>query len=153
MDYNDFPILDDISYSIIRERFNNSAPTHHELIANIFTSLELLINSEIKNINQFNKSITTSLNNNKQNIKSISDNFSTLFNLTYTENSNIKNLNIFTFVNKEIKICKDISTLINKVEKNYLKQSLSQMCDDILSSSSEILSALETTSMHIFKYF
>ena len=150
MNYDDFPILDDTSYTIMREQFQSNQSSAHELIANIFNNLSMLSSAEINDLNHFNKSIINSLNHNKENIQISSQNLIKLFNLN--QNLHTKKMNIFSYLNTEIRICIDISSVVDKIEKTYHKHILIQIRENLLSSISDILSSLETTKIHFFKY-
>jgi len=152
MNYEDFPILDDNTYKIMREQYNTNKLDKHEIIAYIFSKLNQLELCEIANINKLNKPLILALENSKNVIKNILDDFIKLFNLNKHQTNTIRTINIFSYINLINSIMQDLKKLYPILEKQFYKNFTNQTIDNLLNSNTIIFSALEHSNIYFFKY-
>lgn len=155
MNYDDFPILDDMTYKIMQEQYslsNTDQADRYEILATALNCLATLLNCEISNTDQFKKSIVLALNNSKIRIENIYNSILKTFNTDPVKINHTRSYNIFEYLNKLLSIFINIDKLENVQEKPYYKQNLNQNKNAILEIISNILSSLESSSVHFFRY-
>lgn len=152
MNYNDFPILDDHSYEIMREQFSQSFTDSHELIAKIFNTLSSLNLAEIENIKSFNTNLTSAIIDSKLAMKQSLDNLSKTFNITTSSKQTIKAMSIHSYLNEITTLIVNLKTINQETSKQIIKNITSKTIDVMLDYLKNILSALSKTSIQFFKH-
>lgn len=152
MKYDDFPILDNTTYQILQEQYTNQQPDRHKLIGKIFNKLNMLSTCELLNLKHFNKSILSSTENSKSTISEIIKNFCQTFTIEPNTNNHIKTINIFSFLYEMLDTINLIEHLIEVNTKAYYKTFLNQLISTLQQSISTILSSLQHSTIHFFKY-
>lgn len=151
MNYNDFPILNNDDYKFLNEKFNQTNFERHDCVVKIF----LLLNEtkfsfyEMKNLNY---KIKNALLICKQDLQKLQDNLIATFTLNFEPQTEIKNINLFAFINKLFKILKLYKTWFENENKEYYKKLALNSTEILFNNISQILSILEKLNIILFKY-
>ncbi len=152
MNYEDFPILNDSTYSLMREHYNQTLPDYHESIANIFSSINLLINCEIDNLSNYNKIIDLALKKSKIQLNTILSNLSKLFNFNPNSTTHYKTITIFSYLTNLHSTTINLFNLFNQTSKPIIKNSLSKYIILILETTKDLSNNLDKCGIKFFKY-
>lgn len=152
MNYEDFPILDNTTYKIMREQYKLETIDKHELVAGIFNTLNSLCFSEIQQNKHFNKNLKLSLETSKNEITTIINDFSKTFSMKQSVINNIKTRSIFDYLHQILSIIDQIRNLKDLLNKTYHKTIINNSISHLTRASIEILSALNNSTIHFFRY-
>ena len=151
MNYEDFPILDNSTYQIMKEQFLNQSTDKHELVGKIFNKLNTLLSFEYLESKHFNKNIISSLNNSKSSIQISINKFAQIFSLSNSPR-NTKKGDLFSYLSTILDIISLMHQLLDHTTKPYQKTFLNQEISNLLISSQSILSALSNSTIYFFKF-
>lgn len=152
MRYNDFPILNDNEYKFLNEQFNNSSFNKKEILTKICFELNTIINFNFTNKEKFNNKIKQEIFNGIEIANKWLNNFSSQFNISLKSTTNIVNINIFSLLKKFNTVIYQLTTLIKHESKEYYKSLAINCINEIISTSSNILQALNESNLILFKY-
>lgn len=152
MDYNDFPILDDGQYKLLLDKFNEqSSFNRKENSFSIYLDLHQCANSIPLLFQQVNSQIAAQLQIAKQNLDAAISNFEATFNPP-RQNIEIKESNLFNFLKNLAKIQKKLTNWLKFEQKEYFKQFILNLLENISTILTNILSNLESANLRIFKH-
>lgn len=153
MIYNDFPILNNQTYNLLNEHFSHQQNFDRKSTINLICKeLNILLNTNIENKNQYNRKIRKSIENCLHTTRKLFDNFSSLFNLAITPKHSYINLNVFSFLNRLTKTLSILTSWQHNEEKEYYKTLANKSMNEIIINLSDILSTLEESNLYFFKY-
>ena len=151
MNYNDFPILSDTDYNFLNEKFNSENFERYDCVSKIY----LLLNETkflFYEVNNINYKLKKSLLNCKQNLQKLQDNLTATFTLNYEPKKEIKNNNLFSFINKIFEIAKLYKLWFENEDKEYYKKLALNSLEILFNSISDILTVLEKINIILFKH-
>ena len=153
MNYDDFPILNDEGYEILKKNYSTpSKPNRRDLVFKICQTLSNLVCSCFEFEDVYNKKIITSIEQTKEILLKHMDNFTELFNIKLEGNKKVKAFNVFSFLKDLTKL----PILFNKwsdiEEKEYYKITAQKSMAEIFNCIEEILSVLQTSNIKFYKY-
>jgi len=151
MNYEDFPILDNSTYQIMKEQYLNQSTDKHELVGKIFNKLNTLLYFEHLESKHFNKNIIFTLNNIKSSIQSSIKQFAQTFSFSTTP-SNMRKGDLFSYLSTILDIISLMHQLLDHTTKPYQKTFLNQEISNLLISLQSILSALSNSTIYFFKF-
>lgn len=152
MEYNDFPILDDAQYKLMRDEFGKNFDFDRKAcVFEIYLALLECNNACPLLLGKVNKEICAGLTACKQELERALSNLEATFNL-HTSNDALKEINLFAFLVRLNKALKQINVWQQKEQKEYFRHFAVQLSSNVISALSHILSALEKCNIQLFKY-
>ena len=156
MDYNDFQIMDDSAYEMIKHSYENifQTPTFERgnHIETICSELKKASNSTFTLKENLNFQIRKQIEKTNQILLKNFDNLTNLFNINIKQQQQIKGFNIFSFLNQLIKIFSLLQTWQTNETKEYFKSVAKNSLNEILSSTQVIIKELENSNIIFFKH-
>ncbi|MBE5741101.1 MAG: hypothetical protein E7351_01020 [Clostridiales bacterium] len=153
MEYNDFPILNNEEYRIINEQYSISQTQDRKSLLYKITHLLRDCKNMCSTLDRkLNQKIVTAISTAKKEIDKISDNLSSYFPQKTENQSTITSFNLFTFLSKVNSLSSLFHIWENSDSKDYYKTMASKSLKDLLKISQNILSALENSTVYLFKY-
>lgn len=153
MNYNDYPILDDNTYTFLKEQFNKTISyERNTTVAQIYNTL-----IECKNLcygtNKFlNKKIQNCIEESNVEIDKILNNLSTIFKNPSTVKNNIQTFNLFSLL-KKLTTCLSLTLTWHKNEEKVYYKNLAFSCqENIIKIIFNFLNILEKNNIILFKY-
>lgn len=152
MEYNDFPILDDAQYKLMQDKFNEQfAFDRKETCFSVFLDLKNCSNSIPLLHSQLNAEISKQLNETKQKLDKAISNFEATFNLSAPK-IEIRETNLFNFLKNLVKIQKKLANWLKFEQKEYFKQFIVNLLENISSCLYSLLNSLENANLRLFKH-
>ena len=153
MKYEDFPILNNNDYSLLREQYLSSNQTDRKLIVNeICSEISNIINSYWSNENLFNNNLNLAIKNCSLSLMKVLDNLTSLFNIQVTRQQSIPTFNIFSYIRKINSIITMLLKWASKEQKEYYKSTASKTTIELLNSLNSILLAAEESNVKFYKH-
>lgn len=153
MEYNDFPILDDSTYSMMMQEYENNLPfDRHTTINKLYLELDECRNFCFGLTARVNKSIRNAIERAKEELDKILDNFHATFSINVKSQKEIKEFNLFTFIKKLISSLATTQNWANNEQKTYFKTLASNNIDTLINILIGIIEALENSNLHLFKF-
>lgn len=153
MNYNDFPILNDDNYRMIQSEYEKFLPFNRKSqIDKLYFTLEECRHLCFGLDKKYNKLISTAILKTKTEIEKIMDNLHATFNLNIEYRKEINEFNLFTFIKKIINSISEFKEWYTKEEKEYYKKISSNSMSSLLSCLNDLITSLENSNLHIFKY-
>lgn len=152
MEYNDFPILDDAQYKLMRDEFGKNFDFDRKACA-----FEIyLVISECNRacpllFGKVNKEICAGLTACKQELKHAISNLEATFNL-HASNEAIKDINLFAFLSRLTKALKQINLWQQKEQKEYFRHFAVQLSANVIAALNSVLLPMEKSNIQMFKY-
>jgi len=153
MNYNDYPILKNEEYNILKQHFSTSQQLDRKTILikicneiisckNICLTLENLYNSKIKKSVENTFIILTKLY----------DNFSSTFNINLKSNNSTQSFNVFKLIKKLTNLISLLIIWQQQENKEYYKIFSKNSIFDIIKTLEEIFNSLENSNIYFFKH-
>ncbi len=153
MNYNDFPILDDDTYRMMMNEYNNTLPFDRNTTINkLFLELDECKNFCLGLTKHVNKKIQLAVEKAKIEIEKILENFHATFTINVKSQKEIKDFNLFTFIKKLINSISSMNIWANNEQKTYYKNLASMNIVTLIKILVEIIEALENSNLHLFKF-
>ena len=153
MKYEDFPILNNNDYSLLREQYLSSNQTDRKLIVNeICGEISNIINSYWSNENLFNNNLNRAIKNCSLSLMKVLDNLTSLFNIQVTRQQSIPTFNIFSYIRKINSIITMLLKWACSEQKEYYKSTASKTTIELLNSLNSILLAAEESNVKFYKH-
>ena len=151
MNYNDFPILNDLEYNFLNKQFSTIEFNRKDVLTKISYELNSIVNTNLGSKEKFNNKIKQELKNAIETSNKWLNNFSSQFNLTI-KNLEISNLNIFSMLKKLNTTISFLLVLVKNETKEYYKTLAINCANELILSSSNILQALNESNLILFKH-
>lgn len=150
MNYEDFPILSNNDYELLKQEFSIPKQNREKALIKV---LSLLLSFCTCNITskKLNTKILNTINQTKQVCIKIENNFSSLFNLTYSHHE-IENLNLFSMIKKLLLASKELNILAENEAKIYYKKTFINSSKELIVSALDILSTLQDSYIITFNH-
>ncbi len=153
MNYNDFPILDDSTYNLMMNEYNNSLPFDRNTAINkLYLELDECKNFCFGLTNRVNKKIQLAVESAKTEIEKILENFHATFSIHVNSQKEIKEFNLFTFIKKLISSISNMHHWANNEQKTYFKTLAGNNIITLINILMQIIEALENSNLHLFKF-
>lgn len=151
MIYNDFPILNNETYSYLNEQYTNTGKDRKAYANVLYSEIQscFALYSTTKNLNP---SLKKQLNHSKEVLNQILENLKANFTIQTTEQKELIQFNIFSFVSKLSQILIITINWQNTEEKLYYKTFIKNINLSILNIIKNILSILENSNVILFKH-
>ena len=152
MNYNDFPVLNDEQYRQLQDKYNEQTDfDRNECCYSIYSELTACANSITLLFPQLNPQLIATLQEAKIKIEKSISNFEAVFNLS-PKQIEIKEINLFNFLKNLTKIQKKLIKWLKNEQKEYFKQFILNLLENISSMLFDLLSAVESANLRIFKH-
>lgn len=152
MNYNDYPILSDLDYSIINEQFkSNSQFDRKKDLFQICTQIHHCINICNGIEPKYNQRIQHSIKTCISTLSKILSNLSSIFNINIHTN-NIYNFNIFSFLKNLVLTSQQIANWQQHETKEYFKTISINSLNEILNIIEIVIKSIEESNYIIFKH-
>ena len=152
MEYNDFPILDDARYKLMQDKFNEQfAFDRKENVFLIYLELNRCSDEIPLLFSQVNTQICEQLKLAKQNLDKLISNFEATFNLT-RQTKEIRQTTLFNLLKNMAKVEKNLINWLQQEQKEYFKQFVLKSIEEIANNLINLLDAVDSANLKIFKY-
>jgi len=149
--YNDFPILNNEQYSFLNNQFSNKPD--RTFFANNLNNKIMVCISYFNGFNfKVNEKIKQALLNTKLTLEQSLENLKANFKINKNQTPIAKDFNIFSFLKSLTEILNTTNSWLLEEEKFYYKQFIKNLNISIIDSAKKILTALEKSNLHLFKY-
>ena len=152
MSYNDFQILSNEEYAILNNQF--LARQNFDRNATIFqikSTLNSCKNSCLSIANKYNTRIKSEIEQTHKKLNKILENFNSLFG-TASQSTEIKNINIFSFIDKLISITQQIYLWQKNEQKKYYNSFAEKTIFELLEIIANLIKQLDKSNIITFKY-
>lgn len=152
MNYNDYPILEEEQYKFLQEKFSESfAFDRKESTFLIYSALQECANACPQLYPKVNKALADCLKQCKGELDKAISNLEATFNL-HTNNTEIKETNLFGFLTKISKTLLQINLWQQKEQKEYFKLFALQLSNGLINAMHQILLSLQTCNIQLYKH-
>ncbi len=152
MIYDDFPLLNDEQYELIKNKFIAEKNfNRNELAFYVYSDLLTCYNACPLLIVKLNKQIKESLNNCKSELAKIIENFEAVFNYK-KDKIEIKEINLFNFLKKLANLQKNLINWQKFEQKEYYNQLIVNLLMQINEMLINLISALENSNVPLFRF-
>lgn len=153
MEYNDFQLFDNNTFSILQSEYQHKPSIDRKTIVNkIYLELENIKNYCITFPLEFNKKIINALSNFKTEISKLLDSLKTMFNINTTNNTSYHNFNLFKLLKKLLKLILLFYNWLQIEEKEFYKTTINNSIKSLTISSVNIIQACEDSEIKFFKF-
>jgi len=150
MNYEDFPILSNADYELLKRELSFPKSDRIKSIEPITQALHTLSNC-CSTTKKLNTKIINSINQAKKICSKQQNNFSSLFNIP-TANNQIENLNLFTMIKKILFTSRDLAILAEDENKIYYKKLFLKSSQELIATAADILSTLQDSYIVTFNH-
>ncbi len=149
--YNDFPILNDETYSLMSSAFSRQFKNRNDFLKQIFSSLNHIYNMCLIKGKNLNKKICESLNDANKELEKLIYNFKSTFSLNI-DCIEIKEFNLFAFLKEIFNTLNLIFEWIKIEEKEYYKTFAINSAKSLSTIGSTLSTAIANSNIIFFKH-
>lgn len=150
MNYEDFPILSNTDYALLKQKLAPPKQDRAEAIEQIVSLLNSFSTCCLSP-KKLNSKIINAINEAKNVCTKHQNNLSALFN-TSTTCREIETINLFAMIKKLLVASSELSSVAADEEKVYYKKIFIQTSKDLIIAASTILSALQESNVITFNH-
>ncbi len=150
MNYDDFPILTNSDYELLKEKFFFPKKDRKAEIEKVCDQLRSLSSCNVTTI-KLNAKVVNSLTSLKRLSSKLENTFSSLFSL-HTSNNEILSISLFGFIKQFLECIRLLSCLAESEDKPYYRKIFISSSREILLEVSNIISSLEDSTIKFFKH-
>lgn len=150
MNYEDFPILSNADYSLLKRELSAPKQEREKAIEIILALLCSFSNCTLTT-KKLNTKILNSLNKAKHVCLKLQSNFTSLFNIA-TSHNEVESLNLFSMIKKLLLASTELSSLAENEDKIYYKKIFLTSAKELVLSSTDIVSALQDSCILTFNH-
>ena len=151
MNYNDFPILDDNAYQFLKEQYNTHEFSRDVCVDKIFFNLHECKSCCLGLADKLNLKLTQAIKACIEELDKILNNLDATFNFNKPAHE-IKEINIFSLLNKLVVTASNFNLWQAEEEKEYFKQLANNNLKNLLKIIENIINALENSNFYLFKH-
>lgn len=150
--YNDFQIPHEDTLKLLNESYKNSRTTDLHL-QSLISITNNILNSCFTLDRRLNSKIRQAINYTKKELEKLKENLTLTFNIQLNTECKIMNtFNIFNFLRKLNTLSSELSRALNITSKTYYKNLFHNSLISINTAMNEILLALESSTIHLYRY-
>lgn len=152
MEYQDFPILNNLDYQLINTNYNTNKENKKNIISNICNKINTILLSLFHLNNLYNSTINNEINNHKKLLTKTQNNLSNLFNIQTQPTETINSFSIFDFL-KELNILSASFLEWLKVEeKEYYRSVAIKTLHELITNQNQLIESLNNSYVKFYKY-